>query len=141
MDQQPDKISKFADKFIALIEKEKSAEQEEYLSLRSASSATELAQKGILLPSLKITGIKSGLGGKTIASFELNAGKMASLPPHVFKTGDVVLLEEFVKGISKQEEVTDNSRNINGIVTRVSDTCLSVAFPEDVNDLPTPCRL
>jgi DNA polymerase alpha-associated DNA helicase A len=85
-------------------------------------------------------GIKSGLGGKSIVDFEPGTGGMLTLPSHKFRVGDAVLLEDHSSGKGKKD-ADETMDKLVGIVSRVQDAVLSVAFKQEISDLPTNCKI
>jgi hypothetical protein len=134
-------VSSFFENQIKLIEREKLAEQEEYKKRFNEHSPLELARKGCLLPSLRISQISSGIGGKTVIMLEPGTGGMVYLPSHQFKVGDSVLLAEKVSSRNIIQKPHVQEEKIIGIVSRVKDVSINVAFKQDIIDLPPLCSL
>jgi hypothetical protein len=134
-------ISNFFENQIKLIEQEKLAEQEEYKKIFTQKSPLELATKGYILPSLRISQISSGLGGKTVVMLEPGTGGMIYLPSHKFKVGDSVLLAEKISSRNTIKKPDVQEEKIIGIVSRVKDVSINVAFKQDIIDLPSLCSL
>ncbi|PJF17820.1 hypothetical protein PSACC_02366 [Paramicrosporidium saccamoebae] len=104
-------------KLIGLEEDAERAEQQEFLG---SLSKQQLQQRGVAIYGLRITEQRTGLVGKTIV--ELGTG--SNLPAHVIKTGDVVQIDR----PSKTEVEA-----VSGIVNRLTENFISVAFKEPPN--------
>jgi DNA polymerase alpha-associated DNA helicase A len=109
----------FANKQIELIEAEKNADIESTFTLQSRYSPIQLQRMGLALCGLSVSGLRSGLGGKFCVDFERDLGDQ--LPAHSFRNGDIV---------SVRDETNDQS----GVVYKVTDQVLTVAFSEEFKD-------
>ena len=145
-------VEAFANRQIALIEQERECEMEEVNLLQSSLSPAELQRRGVALLSLRITGMRSGLGGKTLVDLETSTGGMDKLPTHKFRVGDIVGIEEYSASTrgsastSKRNASTTgsvkNAVQLSGLVYRVTDTVLTVALQDDPSEkLPDKLRL
>lgn len=112
-------LTDFANKQIELIEAEKNADIEYTLTLQSKYSPIQLQRMGVALCGLMISGQRTGLGGKFCIDFERDLGDQ--LPTHSFRNGDIV-------------SVRDENSNQSGVVYKVSDQVLTVAFSEEFKD-------
>ncbi|KAJ3177925.1 hypothetical protein HDU87_004207 [Geranomyces variabilis] len=94
-----------------------------------------LQARGLSLLAVRLTATRTGLGGKLLAEFQRDDA--ASFPAqHAFRVGDVVGV---VVGKKRAAAKTAESNggvdnNAEGVVTRVEDARLTVAFKEDFED-------
>ena len=112
-------LTDFATKQIQLIEAEKEADIESTLSLQAKYSPIQLQRLGVALCGLMITGQRTGLGGKFCIDFERDIGDL--LPTHSFRNGDIV-------------SVRDESNEQSGVVYKITDQVLTIAFSEEFKD-------
>ncbi|KNC98786.1 uncharacterized protein SPPG_05763 [Spizellomyces punctatus DAOM BR117] len=85
-----------------------------------------LQKRGLCLLGLRITGSRTGLGGKLLVDFE---GPQEALPAHLFRVGDVVGVCEYVKSGRKEKE--ESGEDVVGVVFRVEEGRICVAIKED----------
>ena len=81
-------------------------------------------------------GIRTGLGGKSLVDLEKEVGGTDNLPPHSFKPGDIVSIEEY-NPKSRREKKTQNAEStiVSGVVYKVSDQVVTLSFGDEVPDL------
>ncbi|XP_053400098.1 DNA-binding protein SMUBP-2-like [Mercenaria mercenaria] len=113
-------VESFVSKTLHLLEKERAAEIEETRSLTEKLPSKELQRRGVCLLKLHIGSRKTGLFGRVILSFETH---LETLPSHSFSPGDIVGLN-----ISQGDSQSDSLGS--GLVTRVSQSAVNVAFDE-----------
>ncbi|TPX70414.1 hypothetical protein SpCBS45565_g01747 [Spizellomyces sp. 'palustris'] len=87
---------------------------------------TALQKRGLCLLGLRITGSRTGLGGKLLVDFE---GPQEALPAHLFRVGDVVGVGEYVKSGRREKE--ERADEVVGVVFRVEEGRICVAIKED----------
>ncbi|KAI9252807.1 P-loop containing nucleoside triphosphate hydrolase protein [Phascolomyces articulosus] len=120
---------------INLVETERKVDFEETSKMLSMFSPIQLQKRGIALVNLKVSGMRTGLGGKSLIDLELgNAtkGDSGTFPPHKITSGDIVGLDEYKK--DKQTKKVIGSE-YSGVVLRASDTKITVALGHDI-ELP-----
>lgn len=117
-------------RLLAVIEKqrrllglEEDAVVEEQHAFLSSLNKRKLQHRGVALYGLKINEQRTGLAGKLIV--EYGNFNHPILPAHVIKVGDVVQLNR----ISNGQECS-----VSGIVCRVKEESISVAFKDDYPD-------
>ncbi|KAJ3155883.1 DNA-binding protein SMUBP-2 [Geranomyces variabilis] len=89
-----------------------------------------LQARGFSLLALRLTATRTGLGGKLLAEFQRDDA--APFPAqHSFRVGDVVGV---VVGKKRAADNADGVDSAEGVVTRVEDARLTVAFKEDFED-------
>ncbi|CAG2247330.1 IGHMBP2 [Mytilus edulis] len=117
---------KFIETHLKLLDLERETEIEETRILTEKLPPKELQRRGVCLLKLRISGRKTGLYGRTILSFEASGG-IKEFPSHNITSGDIVGLCP-----SSSDQQTDSAGS--GIITRVSQTEINVAF-DDSQDL------
>ncbi|KAI9024494.1 hypothetical protein CLU79DRAFT_109557 [Phycomyces nitens] len=124
-------MEKFIDHQISLVQKEKTIDVEETSRLLSTYSPLQLQKRGLALIGLKVTGMRTGLGGKSLIDLELaNPIKLPPvLPAHKITTGDIVGLDEY-----KKDKPSKQSAQWSGVVLRVSDSKVTIALSQDTDD-------
>ncbi|XP_052076083.1 DNA-binding protein SMUBP-2-like isoform X25 [Mytilus californianus] len=115
-------MEKFIETHLKLLDLERETEIEETRILTEKLPPKELQRRGVCLLKLKISGRKTGLYGRTILSFEASGG-IKEFPSHNITSGDIVGLCQ-----SSSDQQTDSAGS--GIITRVSQTEINVAFDE-----------
>ncbi|KAI9493302.1 P-loop containing nucleoside triphosphate hydrolase protein [Zychaea mexicana] len=127
-------MEEFINHQINLVEKEKQVDVEDTLKMLSSFTPVQLQKRGVALIGLKVTGMRTGLGGKSLIDLELgNPSKVPpTFPPHKISTGDIVGLDEY-----KKDKQTKNKlgSQYSGVVLRATDTKITVALGYDV-ELP-----
>lgn len=112
-------LKDFASKQIELIEAEKNADIESTCVLQGRYTPIQLQKLGVALCGLIVTGLRTGLGGKFCVDLERDLGDL--LPNHSFRNGDIV-------------SVRDESNDQNGVVYKVTDQIITIAFSEEFKD-------
>jgi DNA polymerase alpha-associated DNA helicase A len=142
---------------------EREEEEEQTRLLNSNCSPKLLEQRGLALGGLGVSSISIGLGGKTYVCImiamltshsliELNRPLAyhvsTALPPHTFRNGDPVRIEEHIgggagkKGAAKKKDKGEDEQAVEGIVYRVGPEKIVVAVSEGKDvDLPERLRL
>ncbi|WVQ79994.1 hypothetical protein IAT38_002095 [Cryptococcus sp. DSM 104549] len=142
-------LEAFLDRHQQLLELEKKAEEEQTRLLNSKCSPRLLEQRGLALSGLGVSGISIGLGGKSLIELHrpLAYHTSTALPPHTFRSGDVVRVEAHVsssgagKSKGKKKEGEDESA-VEGVVYRVGPEKVVVAVDgSKETDLPERLRL
>lgn len=80
-------IQEWAKEQIILIESEQNTEYQETISLYKQLGERELQNRGLCLI-VRLTILKSGIGGSTLLTFEAGVGGMEMLPQNKFRVGD-----------------------------------------------------
>ncbi|KAM9376972.1 DNA-binding protein SMUBP-2 [Pholidichthys leucotaenia] len=120
-------VEKFVSETIKLLQEEREAEIEETRLWQENISLKELQNKGVCLLKLQIRSQSTGLYGRTVLVLEPRKHLgFSSLPSNSFGPGDIV-------GLYDAAGCTTASQISTGIVTRVSQTSVSVAF-DDLKD-------
>ncbi|CEG64601.1 hypothetical protein RMATCC62417_01544 [Rhizopus microsporus] len=123
------------EKFIAhqreLIEIERKVDVEETIKLLSSYAPIQLQRRGIALVGLKITGMRTGLGGKSLIDLELANPNILPpiLPAHKITTGDIVGLDVY-----KKDKPSKNVDKWSGVVARVTESRITVALSQEIED-------
>ncbi|KAJ7381195.1 DNA-binding protein SMUBP-2 [Desmophyllum pertusum] len=122
-------VSQFVVKTISLLNLERKTEIEETKSLQENISPKELQRRGVCLLKLRIRSRKTGLYGRSLLTFEVNKpGTDGKLPSHSVTPGDIVGLG----WINADQKASDIA---SGIVSRVTQTAITVAFDETADSL------
>ncbi|CEQ43179.1 SPOSA6832_05086 [Sporobolomyces salmonicolor] len=135
----------FLERLIALVDQERSAEEEESSLLLSNAPFNLLQRSGLALGNLEgSTAI--GLGGRTLVELTRPAAwhTSASFPPHDFRTGDIARLraQQTEKGGNKKAPEAkgkgkDKDEGVDAVVYRVSETKIVLAVDaEEEFELP-----
>ncbi|KAI9208347.1 P-loop containing nucleoside triphosphate hydrolase protein [Polychytrium aggregatum] len=129
-------VDSFADTLIKLVQEEKQCEIEEVAFLNSKFPATLLQRYGLALLNLRVSGLRTGLGGKCIVDFEPVQGGECRLPPHKFRPGDIVGVgqqasKQSTKSSSQKGDKEQPDINASGIVYKVQDQRITLAFTDD----------
>ncbi len=111
--------------------------------LHANYSPQELQKLGVCLCGLSVTGIRTGLGGKSLVDFEKDVGGSDGLPSHTFRPGDIVALEEYqAKSRKEKKGAADQRPATSGVVYKVTDQCLTLSFSDELPDhLTGKCNL
>ncbi|PVV03024.1 hypothetical protein BB560_002506 [Smittium megazygosporum] len=120
-------MEKFINHLRSLLEKEFDAELKEYEFLTSNYSLKYLQKYGYAIMSLRLTSMRSGLGGKNVLTLETGS----KLVPNQFKTGDVVELYSFGTGKKKEPEKGSNKNTLSGIVVKITEVRVVVSCEND----------
>ncbi|CAO3620166.1 unnamed protein product [Mucor fragilis] len=127
-------MEKFIAHQVQLVETERKIDVEDTQKLLSAYAPIQLQRRGVALVGLKVTGMRTGLGGKSLIDLEL--ANPSILPPifpaHKITTGDIVGLDEY-----KKEKPSQQVGKWSGVVLRVTDARITVALQEMEEELPT----
>ncbi|XP_019934560.2 DNA-binding protein SMUBP-2 [Paralichthys olivaceus] len=122
-------VEEFVLKTLELLEEEREAEIEETRLWQENISLKDLQNKGVCLLKLQIGSQSTGLYGRTVVILEPRKHLgFSSLPSNSFGPGDIV-------GLYDAGGCTAASQIGTGIVTRVSQTSISVAFDDSKDGL------
>ncbi|XP_077372251.1 DNA-binding protein SMUBP-2 [Festucalex cinctus] len=122
-------VEKFVSKTLELLQEEREAEIEETRIWQENISLKELQNKGVCLLKLHIGSQSIGLYGRTVVVLEPRKYLgLSSLPSNSFGPGDIV-------GLYDSGGCSATSQINTGIVTRVSQTSISVAFDDSKDGL------
>ncbi|MGH0140018.1 UNVERIFIED_CONTAM: hypothetical protein FKN15_036684 [Acipenser sinensis] len=122
-------VESFVSKTLELLEEEREAEIEETRLWQENISLKELQRKGVCLLKLHIGSQKTGLYGRLLVTFEPRKyDSSAVLCSNSFGPGDIV-------GLYDSEGIGPFSQLATGVVTRVTQSFLSVAFDESSDGL------
>ncbi|XP_038136327.1 DNA-binding protein SMUBP-2 [Cyprinodon tularosa] len=120
-------LEKFVTKTLELLQEEREAEIEENRIWQENISLKDLQNKGVCLLKLQIGSQSTGLYGRTVVILEPRKHLgFSSLPSNSFGPGDIVGLYD-TSGCSAESQIC------TGIVTRISQASISVAF-DDLKD-------
>uniref|UniRef100_A0AAQ6AEH8 DNA-binding protein SMUBP-2 n=1 Tax=Amphiprion ocellaris TaxID=80972 RepID=A0AAQ6AEH8_AMPOC len=120
-------LEKFVSTTLELLQEEREAEIEETRIWQENISLKDLQNKGVCLLKLQIGSQSTGLYGRTVVVLEPRKHLgFSSLPSNSFGPGDIV-------GLYDTTGCTAASQICTGIVTRVSQASVSVAF-DDLKD-------
>ncbi|XP_069018253.1 DNA-binding protein SMUBP-2 [Embiotoca jacksoni] len=120
-------VEKFVFNTLELLQEEREAEIEETRIWKENISLKDLQNKGVCLLKLQIGSQSTGLYGRTVVVFEPRKHLgFLSLPSNNFGPGDII-------GLYDTAGCTAASQISTGIVTRVSQVSVSVAF-DDLKD-------
>ncbi|KAK2176747.1 hypothetical protein NP493_643g04012 [Ridgeia piscesae] len=120
-------VEVYVAKTLKLLEYEREAEIQETSSLQEHVSAKELQQRGVCLLKLRVSSQRTGLYGRTVLTLE-PYWPGNELPAHNFTPGDIA-------GLSLSKGECGSDTIASGIVTRVSQSAVSVAFEESYDGL------
>uniref|UniRef100_A0A8D0CPT9 DNA-binding protein SMUBP-2 n=1 Tax=Sander lucioperca TaxID=283035 RepID=A0A8D0CPT9_SANLU len=122
-------IEQFVSKTLELLQEEREAEIEETRIWQENISLKDLQNKGVCLLKLQIGSQSTGLYGRTVVILEPRKYLgFSSLPSNSFGPGDIV-------GLYDTGGCTAASQIGTGIVTRVSQASISVAFDDSKDGL------
>ncbi|KAM4733526.1 DNA-binding protein SMUBP-2 [Anableps anableps] len=117
-------VEKFVFKTLELLQEEREAEIEETKIWQENISLKDLQNKGVCLLKLQIGSQSTGLYGRTVVVLEPRKHLgFSSLPSNSFGPGDIVGLYD-TSGCSAASQIC------TGIVTRISQASISVAFDD-----------
>uniref|UniRef100_A0A3Q2PZH3 DNA-binding protein SMUBP-2 n=1 Tax=Fundulus heteroclitus TaxID=8078 RepID=A0A3Q2PZH3_FUNHE len=120
-------VEKFVSKTLELLQQEREAEIEETKIWQENISLKDLQNKGVCLLKLQVGSQSTGLYGRTVVVLEPRKHLgFLSLPSNSFGPGDIV-------GLYDPSGCSVSSQICTGIVTRISQASVSVAF-EDLKD-------
>ncbi|KAI7802486.1 DNA-binding protein SMUBP-2 [Triplophysa rosa] len=120
-------VEEFVSKTLELLQEEREAELEEARAWQENVSLKTLQQKGVCLLKLQVASQHTGMYGRLLVIFEPRKSIGPSvLPSKTFGPGDIV-------GLYQSEGQGQPSQLGSGVVTRVTQTSLTVAF-DDTQD-------
>ncbi|TPX45386.1 ribose-phosphate diphosphokinase [Synchytrium endobioticum] len=131
LDTTMETLQEFVCDRIRLIQAEQDAEVEQITELQQKISQTRLFKLGILLSGLRITGSRTGICGQILVDFESGVGGQDALPPHTFRMGDIVCVEEHVSARSSKKIPIVSPHKTSGVLCRVNDKMMTVSFKQD----------
>ncbi|KAJ1976465.1 hypothetical protein H4R34_003969, partial [Dimargaris verticillata] len=137
-----------------LITKERTLELDTTAELLRSWSPLHLQRLGLALVGLRITGLRTGLGGKTLVDLEApHSSGRGTLPTHQLRPGDIVSLQAYHagqtdksgakkpaktrKGGASASSATPSSSSLpslSGVVYRGTDAKLIVSTTDDIPD-------
>ncbi|XP_035219941.1 DNA-binding protein SMUBP-2-like isoform X2 [Stegodyphus dumicola] len=122
-------VETFVNKHLVLLDLERTTEVEENKCLQECNSVKVLQKKGICITKLRFGRSSTGLFGRSLINFE-PASSNCFLPSHLITSGDIV-------GVGKVNSDGRLEIIVSGVVTRVNDSFLTVAFEKnsDSSDL------
>ncbi|KAG7464269.1 DNA-binding protein SMUBP-2 [Solea senegalensis] len=122
-------VEEFVSKTLELLQDEREAEIEETRLWQENISLKDLQNKGVCLLKLHIGSLSTGLYGRTVLILEPRKHLgLSSLPSNSFGPGDIV-------GLYDTDGCTAASQIASGIVTRVSQASVHVAFDDSKDGL------
>ncbi|XP_073706078.1 DNA-binding protein SMUBP-2 [Garra rufa] len=120
-------VENFVSKTLVLLQEEREAELEETRAWQENLSPKNLQHKGVYLPKLQIASQRTGMYGRLLVVFEPRKSIGHSvLPSNTFGPGDII-------GLCQAEGQNQPSQLGSGVVTRVTQASLTVAF-DDMQD-------
>lgn len=158
----PSQVQSFLQRHLSLLLQERQAEVEESHLLLSSVSPRVLERNGLALCRLGMLNTSVGMGGKSLVELHRPAAyhTETNLPAHSFRSGDVVAIVDEAEGSGSggskkgkgKSAVAGESSDIDGVVTRVTDTKIVVAIgsrrrgagggaADADSGLPTRCRV
>ncbi|XP_077595625.1 DNA-binding protein SMUBP-2 [Stigmatopora nigra] len=122
-------VEKYVSKTLELLQEEREAEIEETRLWKESISLKELQNKGVCLLKLQIGSQSTGLYGRTVVVLEPRKYLgFSCLPSNSFGPGDIV-------GLYDSGGCSATSQIGTGIVTRIGQTSISVAFDDSKDGL------
>jgi DNA polymerase alpha-associated DNA helicase A len=130
-------------KLEALVAKERQCEIEQSTTILNTYSPKQLQGLGLALLNLRVSGMRTGMGGKSLVDLETAIGGMDLLPTHKFRTGDIVGIEKGDRAIKDAGGKNEAALvQVSGVVTRVTDQVVTVALKDELpSELEMGCRL
>ncbi|XP_066541765.1 DNA-binding protein SMUBP-2 [Hoplias malabaricus] len=117
-------VESFVSKTLELLQEEREAEIEETRAWQQNLSLKNLQQKGVCLLKLQIGSQRTGMHGRLLVAFEPRKSIGSSvLPSNSFGPGDIV-------GVYESEGCSQPNQLCSGVVTRVTQTSITVAFDD-----------
>ncbi|KAJ1508576.1 hypothetical protein HMI55_000324 [Coelomomyces lativittatus] len=97
----------------------------------------QVQKAGLGLIHLKVSGTRTGLGGKCLVQLELDLnGGTGPLPANKLRVGDIVLVQPDVGPL------TSNEQSIQSTIYRITEALVTVVFSENIPDfLNARCRI
>ncbi|KAJ3119493.1 hypothetical protein HK098_005394 [Nowakowskiella sp. JEL0407] len=132
--------NKLVNEFLKLIDVEQEAQAEEILEFRNRYTTQELQRRGVAIGNLRLSAMRTGLGGQSVVEFEPAPETSDLLPAHQFRVGDIVAVEEHVPK-SKQSQskssstATTTEPKNTGVVYRITKSKIIVTFKEDLPEI------
>lgn len=111
----------FVDRFKAAIDLEQKVDLNQTNAYLETYSVKKLAKLGLAVVNLVMDNIRTGLGGKTVIELVIDTAIGKDLEIGSIKTGDIV----------KIDKMGEESEELNGVVTKISKTSISVSIDED----------
>ncbi|XP_072448085.1 DNA-binding protein SMUBP-2-like [Chiloscyllium punctatum] len=122
-------MENFVSQSLELLQEERAAEIEETRAWQENVSVKELQQRGVCLIKLQVSSQRTGLYGRFLVSFEPRKFEAsAALPSNNFSSGDIV-------GLYDSQGSTPLDQLASGIVTRITQNSITVAFDEPSDQL------
>ncbi|XP_048886823.1 DNA-binding protein SMUBP-2 isoform X2 [Brienomyrus brachyistius] len=122
-------VESFVSKSLELLREEREAELAETRLLQENASLKDLQRKGICLLKLHVASERTSLYGRLLVVFEPRKHVASStLPSNSFSPGDIV-------GVYDTAGISASSQLGTGVVTRVTQSAVSVAFDESHDGL------
>ncbi|XP_067902110.1 DNA-binding protein SMUBP-2 isoform X2 [Heterodontus francisci] len=119
----------FVSQNLELLQEERAAEIEETRAWQESISVKELQRRGVCLLKLQVASQRTGLYGRFLVSFEPRKYETnAALPSNNFSPGDIV-------GLYDNQGTTPLDQLASGIVTRITQKSITVAFDESSDQL------
>ncbi|KAK9765525.1 hypothetical protein K7432_006087 [Basidiobolus ranarum] len=144
----------FVENQLALLEKERQLEIDENSELLGQRSVQQLQRRGLALGGLRITALRTGLGGKSVVDFEPPL-HLSTFLPHRIRSGDIIAITEDLRvsvntptgtslAVSKTVSANPSATVgaplkpnetvpfVDGVVLKVTDTVITVAVKEEL---------
>ncbi|CED83037.1 DNA helicase [Phaffia rhodozyma] len=142
-------LGQYLDRLSHLLDKELETDQARTALLSTSCSWEVLAQKGLAINGLGVSGVNIGLGGKSLVSLHRPSAFHTDpkLPSHGFRNGDpakIVPQETVRKGKTSKKPAEEEGKEVEGIIYKVTETIVILAVSvRDGDDLEIPerCRL
>ncbi len=136
----PTDIPTFASTQLALLSHELAAEVSETALLTSHSSPAALQRAGLAILNLQILSQRTGLGGKTVLTLELDPAVRqgdGELPEHGIRVGDIVRVSEQHAGAAKKKEKAEMEKlGVEGVVVKTVARSVAIALKGDEVNVP-----
>ncbi|PPJ53322.1 hypothetical protein CBER1_00937 [Cercospora berteroae] len=133
-------IAAFAGGQLLLLDNELQAEVQETQLLTATYAPTTLQRAGLAVLNLTVSSQRTGFGGKTLLELGIDpavAGDGAELPEHGLRVGDICAVAEQPKGAErKKEREAMEKHGVEGVVTRMNKTAITVALDKEEVDVP-----
>lgn len=133
-------IAAFAGGQLSLLDNELQAEVQETQLLTATYAPTTLQRAGLAVLNLTVSSQRTGFGGKTLLELGIDpavAGDGAELPEHGLRVGDICAVAEQPKGAErKKEREAMEKHGVEGVVTRMNKTAITVALDKEEVDVP-----
>ncbi|CAH6720232.1 DNA polymerase alpha-associated DNA helicase A [[Candida] jaroonii] len=114
----------FVDRFKAAIDLEQKVDLNQTNAYLETYSVKKLAKLGLAVVNLIIDNIRTGLGGKTVIELVIDTAIGKDIEIGSIKTGDIV----------KIDKMGEDSEELNGVVTKISTSSISVSIDEDKDE-------